>query len=70
MLWSLFAVVAVAMVAGNLFAQLSGEPVFGSFVALLVTGVGSIVTSGALFLAFAPPSRYLDFVRRGHSAAA
>jgi len=70
MLWSLFAIVALVMVAGNLFAQLSGQPIFESFVALLATGVGSIVTSGALYLAFAPPARYLDFVRGAHSAAA
>jgi hypothetical protein len=70
MLWSLFAIVALVMVAGNLFAQLSGQPIFASSVALLATGVGSIVTSGALYLAFAPPARYLDFVRRAHSAAA
>jgi hypothetical protein len=70
MLWSLFAITALAMVAGNLFAQLSGQPVFGSSVALLAIGVGSIVTSGALYLAFAPPARYLDFVRGAHGAAA
>lgn len=68
LLWSLFAFVALAMVAGNLFAQLSGQPVFASFVALLATGVGSIITSAALYLAFAPPTRYLDFVRGADSS--
>ena len=69
-LWtlSMFAAVLATLVFGTL--QALGIPIGGTPIGLGVTAVISLVSSATLFLAFSPPSSYLDSVRRRALAAA
>ena len=61
-----------AVVASALFGvlQLLGIPIGGTPIGLGITAVISLISSGALLLAFVPPSAYLASVRRRAVAAA
>ena len=69
-LWSI--TMSAAMIATAIFATLQtrGVPVGGTPIGLGLTAVISLISSGALFLAFIPPSAYLESVRRRTVAVA
>jgi len=69
-LWSI--TMSSAVVATLIFGTLQayGIPINGTPIGLAVTAVISLVSCGAMFLAFVPPSAYLASVRRRSAVAA
>jgi len=69
LMWALSGMAATGGVAGMLAVALGGAEPYHSAAARLGVGLGGSLASVVLWLAFAPPARYLRWLRRGSAAA-